>query len=56
MTLDVRLDGEPFFSREWNERIPRNLVVRPTAGSASAALATIALARATDTLASVPSR
>ncbi len=24
--LDVRLDGEPFFAREWNERIPRQLV------------------------------
>ncbi len=24
--LDVRLDGEPFFTREWQERIPRNLV------------------------------
>jgi hypothetical protein len=24
--LDVRLDGEPFFAREWQERIPRNLV------------------------------
>jgi hypothetical protein len=23
--LDVRLDGEPFFSREWSERIPRRL-------------------------------
>ena len=26
VALDVRLDGEPFFSREWTERIPRNLV------------------------------
>lgn len=26
VTLDVRLDGEPFFGRTWNERIPRNLV------------------------------
>ena len=26
VTLDVRLDGEPFFSRTWTERIPRNLV------------------------------
>ena len=26
VTLDVRLDGEPFFSRAWTERIPRNLV------------------------------
>ncbi len=24
--LDVRLDGEPFFEREWREAIPRNLV------------------------------
>ncbi|HEY5629902.1 MAG TPA: hypothetical protein VIR16_10360, partial [Candidatus Limnocylindrales bacterium] len=24
--LDVRLDGEPFFSRRWSERIPRRLV------------------------------
>jgi hypothetical protein len=24
--LDVRLDGEPFFAREWSERIPRRLV------------------------------
>jgi putative CocE/NonD family hydrolase len=24
--LDVRLDDEPFFSRAWSERIPRNLV------------------------------
>ena len=24
--LDVRLDGEPFFERTWQERIPRNLV------------------------------
>ena len=24
--LDVRLDGEPFFEREWRERIPRRLV------------------------------
>ena len=24
--LDVRLDGEPFFAREWRERIPRRLV------------------------------
>ena len=24
--LDVRLDGEPFFEREWEERIPRRLV------------------------------
>jgi uncharacterized protein len=26
VTLDVALDGEPFFAREWRERIPRNLV------------------------------
>ena len=26
VALDVRLDGEPFFSRTWTERIPRNLV------------------------------
>ena len=26
VALDVTLDGEPFFSREWRERIPRNLV------------------------------
>ena len=26
VALDVRLDGEPFFEREWHERIPRNLV------------------------------
>jgi putative CocE/NonD family hydrolase len=26
VTLDVRLDGEPFFGRAWTERIPRNLV------------------------------
>ena len=26
VALDVALDGEPFFSREWHERIPRNLV------------------------------
>ncbi len=26
VTLEVRLDGGPFFSRTWNERIPRNLV------------------------------
>ena len=26
VALDVRLDGEPFFEREWRERIPRNLV------------------------------
>jgi hypothetical protein len=25
VTLDVLLDGEPFFSRTWTERIPRNL-------------------------------
>ena len=25
-TLDVSLDGEPFFAREWRERIPRRLV------------------------------
>ena len=24
--LDVRLDGEPFFARTWEERIPRRLV------------------------------
>jgi hypothetical protein len=24
--LDVRLDGEPFFQREWQERVPRHLV------------------------------
>ncbi len=24
--LDVRLDGEPFFARDWRERIPRRLV------------------------------
>jgi hypothetical protein len=24
--VDVRLDGEPFFAREWSERIPRRLV------------------------------
>jgi uncharacterized protein len=24
--LDVRLDGQPFFAREWQERIPRNFV------------------------------
>jgi len=24
--LDVQLDGEPFFAREWRERIPRRLV------------------------------
>ena len=24
--LDVKLDGEPFFAREWRERIPRRLV------------------------------
>jgi hypothetical protein len=26
VALDVTLDGEPFFAREWRERIPRNLV------------------------------
>jgi hypothetical protein len=26
VALDVVLDGEPFFAREWRERIPRNLV------------------------------
>jgi putative CocE/NonD family hydrolase len=26
VALEVRLEGEPFFSREWTERIPRNLV------------------------------
>jgi hypothetical protein len=26
VALDVTLDGEPFFTREWRERIPRNLV------------------------------
>ena len=26
VALAVRLDGEPFFEREWRERIPRNLV------------------------------
>ena len=26
VALDVRLDGEPFFAREWRERIPRRLV------------------------------
>ncbi len=26
VALDVRLDGAPFFTREWSERIPRNLV------------------------------
>ena len=26
VALDVRLDGEPFFEREWRESIPRNLV------------------------------
>ena len=26
VALDVRLDGEPFFAREWQERIPRRLV------------------------------
>ncbi len=26
VALDVRLDGEPFFAREWHESIPRNLV------------------------------
>ncbi len=26
VALDVRLDGEPFFAREWREAIPRNLV------------------------------
>jgi putative CocE/NonD family hydrolase len=26
VALDVRLDGEPFFEREWRERIPRRLV------------------------------
>ncbi len=26
VALDVTLDGEPFFNREWRERIPRNLV------------------------------
>ena len=26
VALDVVLDGEPFFAREWTERIPRNLV------------------------------
>ena len=26
VSLDVRLDGGPFFTREWCERIPRNLV------------------------------
>ncbi len=26
VALDVVLDGEPFFSRAWHERIPRNLV------------------------------
>jgi len=26
VTLDVTVDGEPFFSREWHETIPRNLV------------------------------
>ena len=25
LDLDVRLDGEPFFAREWSERIPRHL-------------------------------
>ena len=26
VALDVRLDGEPFFAREWHERVPRTLV------------------------------
>ncbi|HEY4190881.1 MAG TPA: CocE/NonD family hydrolase [Candidatus Limnocylindrales bacterium] len=26
VALDVRLDGEPFFARDWHERIPRRLV------------------------------
>ena len=26
VALDVSLDGEPFFAREWRESIPRNLV------------------------------
>ena len=26
VALDVRLDGDPFFAREWRERIPRHLV------------------------------
>jgi hypothetical protein len=26
VSLDVRLDGEPFFDRDWEERIPRRLV------------------------------
>ena len=26
VSLDVRLDGEPFFARDWHERIPRRLV------------------------------
>lgn len=26
VALDVQVDGEPFFAREWAERIPRNLV------------------------------
>jgi hypothetical protein len=26
VALDVALDGKPFFAREWQERIPRNLV------------------------------
>ena len=26
LDLDVRLDGEPFFAREWSERVPRRLV------------------------------
>ncbi len=26
VALEVRLDGEPFFAREWQERIPRRLV------------------------------
>lgn len=26
VALDVRLDGEPFFAREWQERVARNLV------------------------------
>jgi hypothetical protein len=26
VSLDVSLDGKPFFAREWRESIPRNLV------------------------------
>ena len=26
VSLDVRLDGEPFFARDWRERMPRRLV------------------------------